>query len=1763
MKYLANAIADYILRNVDRNSGTLRFVLPSYPAEVLLEIGRKVDEGIQRRLDRNIGYEYGIAYRLGKEWAAGTRADKACFEQIQEKGWYNKQNNLTSLRNIVKPDDVDCLVILLAGYTDVDDQASLKDFFHLDQDDVWDMCLRQSFAGWVRDCVRGHINMDDAEHDIEAICNVLEGLCNNGLAHVLDISNFLESLDFSSARDGHDAYRIVLQGLPFFGLPQMDGLAHKPLSRRNFGRYVAPAQEFLNYSMFIDEKKRETARISIDGFRQQVANGMSDVDISVLGPFATEEKPLDEFLNALEDYVDNRSETARAKLAGVDFLYVYEKVLGYKPPSPGGKEPAIPRTRKLAGLPPEVFLHGLWLTFADFEKANNGVGIDSVSAVVLESIEFRYDYDASDDENHCELAKLFMRRVLGGIDDFLEDQLRLGVGADDASIAVTSRLEPDTEDASRLSYRKHNNAEPYLKFQVSIFTHGNDKPFIRDFRWALPEYHQSRLLIDLYDWAYAKCRVAGDALPIFAVPYMSEIFMASDEETINHIMGRALQENRRLAAELHAATNFRQYEYTDKVLPLLGGLSACYQEFIEQVLTCGFFNALHSKYYVLRDNYCRVLETYIETSDCSISGPLLMKAFMLVSDNNLDMSALLRNDILEAGIVTPLHPALLEMILYQHVFLCESFCYYFNEKLKEPSAKLFTGRRWERAVELSTMRWPVFGTIGANRSLDTHVNSYGYVHLVGHPRGDSLSIGSTLLLQDKDVDEDEEITDTDLFGETMSSRLIKRTLLDYRQVHEHADDGISIGVYCGGDMQPIIAGIDSYLSEVITKERGNRLYSLKLTVFSDSVHDATFLRWVDAWKERWQQAELSQAKRHYTNCRISISYQVTSSKDDFKQLEDLVERTPLDVMVFLNFIPPDLSEFKLIGEDDFIEAGYQKFPILEKIYCRVDDGGMDSQRRRILSNHRFRLGALHAEAMARILTGPRSLKQKHAVIWRSDYSRVERTVDAAHRCSAWVVCIDPCMDEQLLKKPYESGLSRDIIGFGSGVGAHGESNYTISTEQFYLSDISEKIGSQVSAIFTPIDSESADRIAKSLMQDAQHIGGLSVVKATGPSDYVRDYMAYSMMRKLLPKNDSAFCDEMISLDAVWHWFDDAEDRKRPDLLRLHANVVDGYFDIEAQIIECKLAAHSEKYLVDARQQIENGMRQLSAHFRPRESDRPMGTADRPPDQRFWWMQLHRLIASRGMASPQDYNEALLALERLSEGYFDITWQAAAVAFWTDMDTETITCTPSWEIGLCDDERLTVSVATAGKGFFKKVCMDNIRGPVFCDDSSITFRFARPISNRGQKGNAYEAQEFSEAIAAATVPAVADRASPEPSMSSQGTLEIPLDDGEQERQLSEVPDRILLGRFTSGYREIYWEFGHPELLNRHIVIFGSSGSGKTYTIQALLLELAKAGQNSLIVDYTNGFTAGQLEPIIVDKLSPTQHVVRQEPLPINPFRRQCDYIDDQPLPETPAGVARRVTDLFASVYQIGDQQRSVLYTAIRDGIDEKGDSFTLEDLVSTLEEIQYGKGPTSIPAATLVSKMRPFVDMNPFGREDKDSWERLFTDTESRCHIVQLMGFPKDSARLITEFCLSDFYWYYRANGNKDCPRVVVLDEIQNLNHSLDSPISQLLTEGRKFGVSLILATQTMSNLGKDERDRLFQASHKLFFKPADTEVRSFAQILADSDSTKTSQSEWVERLSSLKLGECYSLGPASSEPIQKLEVGKSFRIRVTALDERL
>jgi DNA helicase HerA-like ATPase len=99
-----------------------------------------------------------------------------------------------------------------------------------------------------------------------------------------------------------------------------------------------------------------------------------------------------------------------------------------------------------------------------------------------------------------------------------------------------------------------------------------------------------------------------------------------------------------------------------------------------------------------------------------------------------------------------------------------------------------------------------------------------------------------------------------------------------------------------------------------------------------------------------------------------------------------------------------------------------------------------------------------------------------------------------------------------------------------------------------------------------------------------------------------------------------------------------------------------------------------------------------------------------------------------------------------------------------------------------------------------------------------------------------------------------------------------------------------------------------------------------------------------------------------------------------------------------------------------------------------------------------------------------------------------------------------------------------------------------------------LKEGRKLGVSLIAATQTISGLGNSGIvDEFMQASTKFFFKPSDTELNKVATLLNKIDS-RYSALEWARTLSQLKIGECVFFSGSNAQ-------GKV--IKITSLEERL
>ena len=322
-----------------------------------------------------------------------------------------------------------------------------------------------------------------------------------------------------------------------------------------------------------------------------------------------------------------------------------------------------------------------------------------------------------------------------------------------------------------------------------------------------------------------------------------------------------------------------------------------------------------------------------------------------------------------------------------------------------------------------------------------------------------------------------------------------------------------------------------------------------------------------------------------------------------------------------------------------------------------------------------------------------------------------------------------------------------------------------------------------------------------------------------------------------------------------------------------------------------------------------------------------------------------------------------------------------------------------------------------------------------------------------------------------------------------------------------------------------------------------------------MESALQGISSVVFDYTGGFANSKLDPLFKNKLGEkiVQRIVKAKKIPVNPFVKHDIQIDDDIfVPEENADVADKIAEIFKSVYSLGDQQRSAVYSAVLNGLKIHDNHMSFPAMVTELENIG------SNYAKTVISKIQTFIDYDPFTADESFSWADI-RDSKGTVYVFQLAGYGREIQVLLTELLLWDIWSFCVKNGDETKPFVLVLDEAQNLSHGEKSPSAKILTEGRKFGLSGWYATQFMKpQLSDDEIQRLQQAGQKLYFCPPDDGIMTVAKNI---DISAQGAKEWSEKLKKLKKGECVTCGSM----VRNGRWGKyePRMIKVTSLQERL
>jgi len=275
--------------------------------------------------------------------------------------------------------------------------------------------------------------------------------------------------------------------------------------------------------------------------------------------------------------------------------------------------------------------------------------------------------------------------------------------------------------------------------------------------------------------------------------------------------------------------------------------------------------------------------------------------------------------------------------------------------------------------------------------------------------------------------------------------------------------------------------------------------------------------------------------------------------------------------------------------------------------------------------------------------------------------------------------------------------------------------------------------------------------------------------------------------------------------------------------------------------------------------------------------------------------------------------------------------------------------------------------------------------------------------------------------------------------------------------------ILLGFGVESSQPNYWSPLKEK--NPHALVVGTTGSGKTETLKALVHELKFRKIPSLILDFHDEYSD------VAEGMNVRGGVT------INPLEL---------LERSPKDTTYEVSSILRAIYSLGDQQEAELRKAIKKSYEDAGIGLedkdkqswsspppAFQEIKTALEKAkEEADSRTSQVIATLLNRLEPIFDIGVFSGETRIDFESVVQKSVA----LQMKDLPTEELKTATsDFFLRKLWNYvYKIGRLKDLRLYCVIDEGHRLAYK-ESPLDHLLREARKYGVGVILSSQKPSD----------------------------------------------------------------------------------------
>lgn len=309
-------------------------------------------------------------------------------------------------------------------------------------------------------------------------------------------------------------------------------------------------------------------------------------------------------------------------------------------------------------------------------------------------------------------------------------------------------------------------------------------------------------------------------------------------------------------------------------------------------------------------------------------------------------------------------------------------------------------------------------------------------------------------------------------------------------------------------------------------------------------------------------------------------------------------------------------------------------------------------------------------------------------------------------------------------------------------------------------------------------------------------------------------------------------------------------------------------------------------------------------------------------------------------------------------------------------------------------------------------------------------------------------------------------------------------------------------------------------NASICMTGISGSGKTVRMQKIELDCVENGATVIAFDLNQTHTESQIFATICEKYN--LYINRIEAIKDGINLSFLTAIQDaQGEQESFVSLVNSAVNALTAGQNMGLQQIGVLRNAVMNAVKNR------PHFQTDVEAIAYFLLQDQDVRANAVYQRLWTVLNSGVLRPSEKSIQY------GKINILDFSKMDMITKSTLVELTLSAIWRNATVRGAETIGTEMILafDEFQLLSWQKSAVIRDILREGRRFGIKVLMATQTLEIFPKDVVSMLNQMANRLVFRPPTSEICRLAKMI---DPKKYEM--WSGQLACLQIGESIGLG---------------------------